>query len=170
MIVSQISENNDIWESISGEITQSSASSQIDNYNILHNNQTALSIFPSPTVTPTITPTPTVQINLSLMATPIPTLAPTTILQSTNSSSSTNSSPDNLQNNNIPLSQDLPPEVLGISSRQEELITPTIEVTKQIEAKKEIKKSSIWDYIWPSITSLILGGIGYIFRKKIFKK
>jgi len=171
VVVGQISENNDLWESINGEITESSASSQIDNYNILYNNQTALSIFPSPTITPTITPTPTVQINLSPMATPIPTLAPTTILQSTNSSSSTNSSPDNLQNNNIPLSQDLPPEVLGISSRQEELITPTASVTKQIEKQKDTKKSSnIWDYIWPSAISLILGTVGWLFRKKILKK
>ena len=175
IVVGQISENNDLWESINGEITQSSASSQIDNYNILYNNQTALSIFPSPTVTPTITPTPTGQINLSPTATPTPTLAPTTILQSTNLSSSTNSSSDNQPIQSLisspPLSRDILPEVLGISSSQEESVTPAIEVAKQAEAKKEIKKSSnIWDYIWPSMTSLMIGGIGYLFRKKIFKK
>ena len=32
VIIGQISENNDIWESINGEIIQSPASSQIDNY------------------------------------------------------------------------------------------------------------------------------------------
>ncbi len=163
IVVGQISENNDLWESINGEITQSPALSQIDDYNILYNNQTALSIFPAPTITPTLIPTltqtpttiPTVAPTVAPTSVPSPTaaqiatLVPTIILKSTNSL----------------------PEVLGISSSQEELITPTIEATKQTAAKKEMKKSStIWDYIWPSITSLMLGGIGYLFRKKILKK
>jgi len=158
VVVGQISENNDIWEKINGEIIKSPASSQVDNYNILYNNQTALSILPTPTITPTATPTliPTVTQTSTVVPTLTPsptgvqiaTLIPTTALKSANSS----------------------PEILGISSRQEELITPTIEVTKQTETKKEIKKASIWDNIWPSITSLVLGAIGYLFRKKIFKK
>ena len=166
IVIGQISENNDIWESINGEITQSPASSQEDDHNILYNNQTALLIFPTPTITPTATPTaiPT----LTPTGTPTPTLVPTTAVpQSTNSSSSTIAS----SNNEIPLSKESVPSVLGISSRQEELITPTIEVTKQAETKTKVNKSSnTWDYIWPSITSLILGGIGWFFRKKFLKK
>ncbi|MEK7597635.1 MAG: alpha/beta fold hydrolase [Patescibacteria group bacterium] len=161
VVVGQISENNDLWESINGEITQFPASFQIDNYDIEYNNQTAFSIFPTPTITPTLvptvtqtpttipTPTPTAIPTLTSTVTQISSLVPTVALKSTNSF----------------------PDVLGISSSQEELISPTIEATKQTDVKKEINKSTnIWDYVWPSITSLILGGIGYLFRKKILKK
>lgn len=155
VVVGQISENNDIWESINGEITQSPASSQIDDYNILYNSQTAFSMFPTPTIVP-----------------PTETLIPTSTPQPTSSTSnSTSSTTIASSSNEIPISKESSPTVLGISSSEEELITPTIAVTKQTEAKKEIKKSlNTWDYIWPSITSLILGGIGYLFRKKILKK
>jgi len=162
IVVGQISENNDLWENIYGEITQSPASSQIDDYNILYNNQTAFSMFPTPTIVPTIiigseNPTPT--------ETPVPTSTP----QPTSSTSTLSTIASS--SNEIPISKESSPAVLGISSRQEEFITPTLEITKQTKAKNEIKKSSnIWDYIWPSITSLILGGIGYLFRKKILKK
>ena len=159
VVIGQISENNDIWESINGEITQSPASSQIDNYDIEYNNQIAFSIFPTPTITttptttptlaPTSTPTPTVTPTLISNVAQISSLVPTIALKSISSS----------------------PDVLGISSSQKELITPTIEVNKQTEKKNIIKKSSnIWDYIWASLTSLMLGGIGYLFRKKILKK
>jgi len=153
VIIGQISENNDIWESINGEIIQSPASSQIDNYLINYNSQTALSIFSplrptgfegqaTPTITPTVIPTLTPTVDQ------ISTLIPTIVLKSTNSS----------------------PGVLGTSSSQEELITPAIVLNQRTEAKKEIEKTSIWDYLWPTIASLILGGIGYIFRKKILRK
>ena len=158
VVVGQISENNDLWENIGGEITQSPASSQIDNYNILYNNQTALSIFPTPTIMPIVTPTS------------VPTATP----QPANSSSSTNSSTNNQPTQSLVsnpfLSRDTSSDVLGISSSQEELISPTVKVTKQTKTDNKIKKSSIWDYIWPSISSLILGGIGYLFRRKILKK
>jgi hypothetical protein len=137
VIVGQISENNDLWDKIDGEIAQSPASSQIDNYNILYNSQTAQTIFPTPTATPIATG----QINLSPTSTPTPILTPT------------------------------PQEILGVSSHKEEFIIPTINITKKITTKKEINKSSNnWNYLWPSITSLILGGIAYVFRKKILKK
>ena len=162
VVVGQISENNDIWESINGEITQSPASSQIDNYNILYNNQTAFSIFPPPTLATEVAPTVAATVTLVPTSTPQPT-----------SSTSNSISPSIIasSSNEIPISKESSPAVLGISSSQEELITPTVEVTKQLVVKKEIKKSlNIWDYIWPSVTSLILGGIGYLFRKKILKK
>jgi len=167
VIVGQISENNDLWESINGEITQSPASSQIDNYNIQYNNQTALSIFPTPTITLIITPIPTGLINPSPTATPlftqtptatptlnlaptgvqISTLIPTIVLKSTNSS----------------------PEVLGISSSEEEIITPTPEIVKEINKTKIIDKTSIWKKIFPTVISLLIGVTGWIFKKKIFK-
>ncbi|MFA6016545.1 MAG: alpha/beta fold hydrolase [Patescibacteria group bacterium] len=155
VIVGQISKENDLWESISGEITQSPASSQTDNYNILYNSQTALSIkctgqaCLTPTVTPTITPIPTNPIPTS---TPIPT--PTTTSTSTPFPTLSNSSP----------------EILGISSQRKESITPTIKVLKKIEAKKEIKKSSIWDFILPSLVISILVEVGWFVRKNLQKK
>ena len=173
VVVGQISDNNDVWDKIDGEIVQSPAESQTDGYNIPYNNQTALSIFPSPTATPisTETPAPT----STPTETPTPTLVPTTIPQSTNSSLPTDftSSNQSVQssNNEIPISKESSPSVLGISSNEEDLISPTIGVTKQTETKKATNKSSnVWDYIWPSVTSLILGGMGYLFRKKILKK
>ncbi len=176
VVVGQISGNNDLWESINGEITQSPASSQIDNYNILYNNQTALSIFPTPTITPTSIPTitPTATPTPTESPTAMPTLTPTTIPQSTNSSSSTISSTNNQPTQSLIssplLSKDTSSDVLGISSRQEELITPTVEITKRTETKKEVTKLFLWDYIWPTITSLILGGMGWFFRRKFLKR
>ncbi len=55
VVVGKISENNDLWESITGETNVS----QIDDYNILYNSQTAQTIFPSPSATPIILPTVT---------------------------------------------------------------------------------------------------------------
>lgn len=162
VIVGQVSENNDIWESINGEINQLPASSQIDDYNILYNNQAATSMFPTPTVTPKQIPSPTV--TPTVMLTITPTLQPT--------SSSSNNQSVQLKNDEISMSKEPMPAVLGISSRQEELISPTIiENNKQTKTKILAKKSSnILDYVWPPIISLILGGIGYLFRKKIIKK
>ena len=144
VIIGQISENNDIWERINGEISQSPASSQIDDYNILYNNQTAFSIFPSPTATPIPTSTPT--------ATPTPTLVPASIPQSTNSSSSTDSSTNNQPIQSLVssplLSKDTSSDVLGISSGQEELITPPAEVNKQTETKKELQNHQIFGIIF----------------------
>lgn len=153
VIVGQISENNDIWESIKGEITQSPASSEIDSYYIQYNNQTALSIFPSPT--PTITPA---TISPMTQTTGLMNQTPTKEPESNNQSSSVVSLPQSTQN------------ILGISSSQEELITPVIEPIKKTETKKEVKKSSLWDHIWPSIASILLGGTGWFFRKKLFRK
>ena len=176
VVIGQISENNDIWEKINGEITQLPPSSQVDSYFLNYNNQTAFSIFPTPTITPTSIPTitPTATPTPTGSPTATPTLTPTTIPQSINSSSSTISSTNNQPTQSLIssplLSKDTSSDVLGISSSQEELITPAIGLNKQTGAKKEIKKTSIWDYLWPTIASLILGGIGWFFKKKLIKK
>ena len=159
VVVGQIAENNDIWESINGEITNSSASSQIDDYNIAYNSQTAFSIFPTPTITLTTTPTAT--------------LVPTSTPQPTSSASNSTLSSSTIasSSNEIPMSKESSPAVLGISSIKEESISPTILSTKKPVIKNETKKSSnIWDYVWALITSSVIGGIGYLFRRKIFKK
>ena len=83
--VGQISETNDIWETIEGKIDQTPAASQADKYVISYNNETAYSINPSLTptltMTPALTPTPTPTQNPTTTATPAPTSTP--VLQST---------------------------------------------------------------------------------------
>ena len=83
--VGQISENNDIWETIEGKINQAPPTSQADKYVISYNNETAHSINPSLTptltMTPALTPTPTPTQNPTTTATPAPTSTP--VLQST---------------------------------------------------------------------------------------
>lgn len=165
IVIGQISENNDIWESINGEITQSPASSQIDDYHVLYDRQTAYSIFPPPTIVPTIIGSEN----------PIPaeTPVPTSTTQPTSSTSNSTPSTTTIasSSNEIPQSKESLPAVLGASSSGEEIINPTVNKNMQTGIKNEIKKlSNIWDYVWASITSLIVAGIGYIFRKKILKK
>jgi pimeloyl-ACP methyl ester carboxylesterase len=175
--IGQISENNDLWEKIDGEIIQSPPSSQTYNYSIDYNNQTALLIFPTPTITSTNTSTvtPIVTPSPTPTETPTPTLTPTVVLQSTNSSSSSNHSPNNqsssLSQSPVYSSKYSAPEVLGMSSR-EELISPTPEskmINQKVE-KQSTKNLSIWDFVLPPIIPAILGGIGWFFRKKLFKK
>lgn len=104
VVIGQISENNDLWESINGETDVS----QVDDYYILYNRQIAQTIFPSPSaeviILPTITPMPTGQINLSPTTVPISTF--------------------------IPQLTDSPAKILGISSRQEESTPVKIKIKK----------------------------------------
>lgn len=174
VIVGQISENNDIWESINGEITGSPPSSQIDNYNIPYNNLIAVSLFPTPTITsiPTVTITPTPSPTSSPTQTPTPTLVPTSTPTPSPIPTSSLSSNHTVQskNNEIPISRETTPMVLGAISSKESIV-PTIEATEQKEIKNEPKKpSKNLEFIWPPIISLILGYMGYLFRKKILKK
>ena len=72
VFIGQITQNNDIWEKIEGEINQDPPTSQIDSYLVNFNTQNANPIFPTPTPTtilsPKTTPTPT--------STPLPILTP----------------------------------------------------------------------------------------------
>jgi pimeloyl-ACP methyl ester carboxylesterase len=159
VIVGQISKNNDLWESIYGETT----ASQTDDYNILYNS-------PSPSPTPIILPTPLLptQSGFAGQATPTVILVPTSTPQPISSTST--SSTITLSSNEIPKSKESTPEVLGISSHQEELIAPPVEATKQL-VKKEIKKSTnIWGFVCPSLVISILVEIIWFIRKKLAKK
>ncbi|EKE13687.1 MAG: PGAP1 family protein [uncultured bacterium] len=143
VVIGQISENNDLWESINGETT----ASQIDNYNILYNDQVASSVFPIPTepltIISTVTLTPSGQIYLSPMTASTPTQQPTNVM----------------------------PEILGISSHQEKSITPLITVIKQKIIKKEAKKSTnILSFIWPSLIISTIVETIWLIRKKSTKK
>ncbi|GAB4219288.1 MAG: hypothetical protein Fur009_4700 [Candidatus Microgenomates bacterium] len=62
VVIGQISQDNDLWEVIDGEIVKDPPESQTDDYLVAYNQQKANSIFPSPTLTTTpivFTPTPT---------------------------------------------------------------------------------------------------------------
>lgn len=138
VVIGQISEKNDLWESINGETDVS----QIDDYNILYNDKTAVSIFQmitptvictrqaclSPTVISTVTPTPTGQIYL--LPTAIPILTP------------------------IPHSTNSPPEILGTSSFK-------------VAKKDGIKNLSIWDFISRSLIVSSLTIIIFFSIKKL---
>ena len=63
VIVGQISQQNDLWERIEGEVTKIPPESQVDRYLISFNPQVASSIFPTPTPNNTITPSPLTTIN-----------------------------------------------------------------------------------------------------------
>jgi len=76
LIVGQISENNDIWELIDGEITQIEPEPQKDSYLISYDEKTAIPVIPSPTPTQTPTLTPI----LTITPTAIPTPTPTNVL------------------------------------------------------------------------------------------
>lgn len=148
VIIGQISETNDLWETVSGTITKNPPSSQIDTYSFQFNNQTAFSIIPTPAPTPapTATPTPTPT------NTPTPTVAPTPTStsssssssqtsNSSNSSSSPSSSPQPIQNPYVSFFKSTPtdktiPEVLGVEKVSENI--QTAEEKKQ-EKKKENK-------------------------------
>lgn len=161
VIVGQISENNDLWEKINDEITKSPASSQIDSYSINYDNQTAYSIFPTPTSAAEVStkdgPTVTSQL------TPEPTSAPTAVPQSTNSSSINQFT--QLSNSEIPMSKESAPSVLGISSRKEISATSIPKIVIKAEEKKLKEKSFAWKNLWPLASSLILGGIGWFIKK-----
>lgn len=138
VIVGQISENNDLWESINGETDVF----QIDDYYIPYNNKTAVSIFQM-TIMPTSTaiPTPTEQIYLSSTL----TLIPTFVIQPTNS----------------------PEEILGEFSQKKKLVTPTIKVVKKLKTINQIEKSiNIENCFWLSIVTSILVQFVWFIRKK----
>ncbi|NTU46689.1 hypothetical protein HGA88_03610 [Candidatus Roizmanbacteria bacterium] len=81
--VGQISEQNDVWDTITGEITKLPATSQTDSYSVDFDSTISHSIYrsspsPTPTPTPTNSPTPT---SVSATSTPTPTAAPNTTIQ-----------------------------------------------------------------------------------------
>ena len=149
VVVGQISENNDLWVKIEGEIVQSPADTQTDDYTINYDNQNALSVFPTPTIinkVPTGTwPSPTSAAVVSTEAAPTSTPLPT---------ASTNPNPTTMSSSTTQLFSD----VLGTST------------TKPETENQKSKKSSIWDYIFPPLITAGLGVAAWIFRKKIFKK
>jgi len=142
VIVGQISESNDIWETLDGEITRNPPSSQTDSHQFYFNNQTALSIFPTitPTPFPTSTPTsfPTV--------TPLPTITPApTLIPNTTSNSTTNQTTNNQLNTStaptpkFPVKPDLTVQnwTIPASTNKERLVSKS-PITKLNKSKSQV--------------------------------
>jgi len=179
VIVGQISQNNDLWEKIEGEITKTPPESQIDIYLINFNPQTANSIFPTPTPTnfisptprpsSTLTPTTTVLPNPNTTPTPIPTknpsLTPTpTITQSSTQNQTTNQTSNltSSYNNQSISSLPSPTSVLfssikNQSSKEEVMGEKTKDEVKKIEEKPTPKKNNSFSIkiAIPTVVSLI---------------
>jgi pimeloyl-ACP methyl ester carboxylesterase/predicted GH43/DUF377 family glycosyl hydrolase len=159
VVIGQIAENNDVWEYIDGEITDSTPTNQVDQYLINFNNQTAQPNFPTFTPSPSPTPSPTT----------------TTTLTSSSSSSSTGT--------NISSSSTLTPTPVflairsGASDQTAPLSFPNADIKKtpanqgqvlgeKSKAKDTNKLSSVFIYLLPIIISVG----GYLMRKKFLIK
>jgi hypothetical protein len=193
VIVGQISQNNDLWEKIEGEIVQTPPESQIDSYLINFNPQTANSIFPTPTPTnfisptpkPSSTPTPTTTVspNPNTTPTPTPPKTPSSTPTPTTTQSSTQNQTTNQTSNLTPSynnqsisSSPSPTSVLfssikNQSSKEEVMGEKTKDEVKKIEEKPTLKKnnSSSIEIAIPIVASLISLAT-LIIKKKILKK
>jgi len=107
VIIGQVSQSNDIWDTLDGEIIKTPPSLQIDTEEFYFNNQTATSIFPTTTPIPSSTPTPTTNPTITPLPTitstssPIPTITPT-ITPTPVSTSSLNTTTSNTTNSTNP--------------------------------------------------------------------
>lgn len=171
LIIGQISENNDLWEKIEGEITKDPPQSQIDVYRINYDSQNAIAIYPTPTLTltPTPTPTPTLTPTLTPAITSISTSPLTenqTVKLSSNQSSQSTSSPVAASFTSSPNSN-----VLGVSSVEEKIsISPTKKLIKKETVDKKIEIINLKNYILTFIFSSLLGISSYFLKKKFFNK
>jgi hypothetical protein len=177
VIVGQISQNNDLWEKIEGEITKTPPESQIDSYLINFNPQTANSIFPTPTPTNFIRPTPKPSSTPTPPKTPSLTPTPTTTQSSTQNQTTnpTSNLTSSYNNQSISLSPS-PTSVLfssikNQSSKEEVMGEKTKDEVKKIEEKPTPKKnnSSSIEIPIPIVVSLI-SLVTLIIKKKILKK
>lgn len=159
VVIGQIAENNDVWEYLDGEITNSTPANQVDQYLINFNNQIAQPNFPtpSPSSTPTITPT-----SLS---------TPTT---TSTSSSSSNSTSTNISSSSTPT-----PTPVFLAMRSEAsnqtvpLSFPSADIKKILVNKGQVlgakndekKPSSSFNFI-PYLIPIFLSIAGYLIKKK----
>lgn len=177
--IGQISDTNDLWETINGEITSSPPSSQIDTYTINFNNQTALSITPTPTQTPTPTPTSTPTPTPTPTSVPSPTPTPTqTLASSSSSSSQSTNTPTTIQSLPIPqgkkilsINSSTQPNILGIS-KEKELICKDSQsnASTQGRVNQSAMKLYLFDYTLVPLITVLLLAIAWLFKNKLWIK
>jgi predicted GH43/DUF377 family glycosyl hydrolase/pimeloyl-ACP methyl ester carboxylesterase len=177
VIIGQIAENNDLWETVDGEIIQSPPNSQLDNYSFSYNNQSVQSIWPTPTHTPTPTPTNTPTPTLTPTSTPTPTFTPTptptpissgsSTVQSLQSTDNTAQSVQPTPTSPVYFSSAIPsPQVLGVEKENTNLQEKPASFIKK-EQIKNTEKAKILDVIIGPITAIVIAGIGYFLKKKL---
>ncbi|MDP3974464.1 MAG: alpha/beta fold hydrolase [bacterium] len=152
ILVGQISQSNELWEELNGEITTVIPTDQIDIFDIDYNNQQAESI-----------------INDSKTPTPSPTNAVSNTTSSNTSSNDKNNSSDDetlvAQQNTTDLQTE---EVLGTSTeaKNKEKTKKTLNDSK---SNKNSENKNLSSFL-ADIVSIVLGGVSYFFRDKIFGK
>lgn len=183
-IIGQISENNDVWDFINGEINKDPPDSQIDSYLINYNQENSYSIFPTPTIFPTVTTTilPTISLTQTptLSPTILPTQTPTQIpilTITTNMSVANSASTQGSNNSSQAISSTITPTpTLVLFSKiednyQENLKDNNQEVLGEETEKKEIKqeeKNKLNNNLtFLIVIFLILGIFLYFYLKKI---
>ena len=163
ILIGQISQNNEIWEEINGEITNVIPANQIDLFEINYNNQQAETIANN---SKTPSPSPTVAVNSSSLSN---TSNSESNSPNTSSSDKSNSNLDDTlvaQQNNTDLQTE---EVLGASTETKEKINKK-KILNESKNKNKILDSKNLLLIFTNIFSIILGSVVYFFRDKIFGK
>ena len=194
--VLQIAENNEVYETISGEITADPPTSQTDSYSFFFDSQNAANIFPDPTPTFLPTPMPTIEATLTPISTPTqtptliptstptpiitiylsPTLSPTANAQSTYLTQNTNNitAPTIIINNNnqqIYPANNIRPIITKILAKKqvEEVLGTKTESNNLPLEKATNKNENSLNNLWRIIIIITaVTAIGYYFYK--FKK
>jgi len=163
VVVGQIAENNDIWEYLNGEITDSTPTNQVDQYLISFNNQTALPNFPTPSPSPTPTTIPT--------SSSTPTITPTP-------STSPNSTTNNILSSSTSTPTPTPtPVFLAMRSEASDqtapLSFPSADIKKTpanqgqvLGSKSDLKKPSTFFNFFPYLIPIFLSIVGYLIKRK----
>ncbi|MFH1827488.1 MAG: alpha/beta fold hydrolase [bacterium] len=149
ILIGQISQNNEIWENIFGEILENPPTNQIDYFEIDFNSQNAKSIYTAVNVT--ITP------------------AIVNNYYSTENTNSDSSESDLNENQEIVLPNVLeklqeinnePKNILGVSQKKDN--------STKIK-KSSLQKEQNMQALLAKISSILISFVGYIFRKRISK-
>jgi pimeloyl-ACP methyl ester carboxylesterase len=156
VVVGQIAENNDIWEYIDGEITDSTPVNQVDKYLVNFNNQTAQPNFP--TSSPSSTPTA------------IPTSSPTpTITSSSSSSTGTNISSSSTPTPTpvfLAMRSEGSDQTAPLSFSSADMKKTPVNQSQVLGAKSDAKKPSTSFILFPYLIPIFLSIVGYLIKKK----
>jgi predicted GH43/DUF377 family glycosyl hydrolase len=182
VLVGQISQNNELWEHIDGSIIQDPPSSQIDIFSVEFDNQTALSILPSPTPTdglsPSSAPTPTQTPTPTYTLSPTPTPALISNAYSTYNNYTTPQTPksSNLSTFSLPFKQltEEPGEVLGksndkllcVQDRNVDKIKENTKISPEFNYWKIAGLGPVIGPLFSGVTSFLLITFRLFFAKK----
>lgn len=158
VIIGQITDENDIWDTINGEIVKEPPDSQIDSYLVNFNSQKASSIFPestptpSPKITTTIVPTPTISPFPSSTITPTPLQtdsSPSLIIPSsiTTHTPTPTDKPEEQNNSNTDSNQSNTPTPTNVDNIERQRTNEKINENNNQESKKIASKTKQEDVL-----------------------